>query len=178
MLGTTPSTPNQRRPGVGRGRLIASLLGAGIVTAVAGVAALQGTGGAPRAGADAPRPSAPAATSWQRPVVDAATLADLEGIRVTQVAVTGDGGLLDLRIQIIDPEKAAALHDLTWPPALVDEQSNAVADELLMGHSHSDPFKAGQTYYFVFQNPGNLVQRGGTVSVLLGHAELAHIDVR
>jgi hypothetical protein len=178
MHGTAPSTPSQRRLGVGRGRLIASLLGAGIVTAAAGVAALQGSRGSPTVGADAPRPSAQAATTWERPVVDAATLADLEGIRVVQVAVTGDGGLLDLRIQVVDPDKAAAVHDLTWPPALIDETSNAVADELLMGHSHTAPFKAGQTYYFVFQNPGNLVQRGGTVSVLLGHAELAHIAVR
>jgi hypothetical protein len=171
-------TASARRLGVGRGRLTALLLGAGIATAVAGVAFYRGTSTAAPGGADAPRPSSAVATTWQRPVVDAATLADLEGIRVVQVALTGDGGLLDLRVQVVDPDKAAALHDLTWPPALIDETSNAVADELLMGHSHSDPFKAGQTYYFVFQNPGNLVQRGGTVSVLLGRAELAHIAVR
>ena len=47
-----------------------------------------------------------------------------------------------------------------------------------MGHSHSDPFKAGLTYYYVFENPGSVIQRGGTVSVLLGGLELDNVEVR
>jgi hypothetical protein len=170
-----------RRPGrMPRSRLLVSLAAVGVITVVAGVVAVapDRAGSATVDSAGGAAPSASIATSWQRTPVDAAALADLEGIRVVQVALTGDGGLLDLRIQVVDPDKAAAVHDLTWPPALVDEHTDAVADELLMGHSHSDPFKPGQTYYYVFQNPGNLIERGGSVTVLLGNAALAHVSVR
>ena len=53
-----------------------------------------------------------------------------------------------------------------------------MANSLLMGHSHTDPFQAGVTYYLVFENPGNLVRRGGTVSVLLGDTEIDDVPVQ
>jgi hypothetical protein len=83
-----------------------------------------------------------------------------------------------LRFQVVDPDKAAALHDEKTPPALIDETTGVLVDQLLMGHSHTDSFRAGQTYYLIFENPGNLVQSGSKVSVLLGNAEVDHVDVR
>ena len=100
------------------------------------------------------------------------------GVRLTQVAVTAGGGLLDVRFQVIDPEKAAALHDSSTPPAVVDAASGVVASSLFMGHSHNDPFHAGQTYYYVFENPGNVIQRGNAVNVLLGSVEVDDVDVK
>lgn len=116
--------------------------------------------------------------AWARPVVSADGLAERTGVRITQVAVTGGGGLVDLRYQVVDPEKAAALHDPATPPAVVDEQSGLVVHELFMGHAHSDPFKAGVTYYYVFNDPVNWVHRGSQVTVLLGNAQVEHVVVR
>src|SRR5262245_464958 len=48
---------------------------------------------------------------WARPSISASELPDRLGVRLTRVAVTGGGGLLDLRFQVLDPEKAAAIHD-------------------------------------------------------------------
>ena len=60
---------------------------------------------------------------------------------------------------------------------MVDEESGAVVDDLLMGHSHKGRMLAGQTYYLIFINPGNLVQRGDRVTVLLGDSRVAHVRV-
>ena len=120
--------------------------------------------------------TAPAAL--QREVVSQAGLAAKVGVRIVQVAVTGGGGLIDLRYQVIDPNKALAIHDEDTPPALVDDTTGVVVDQLLMGHFHTGQLNAGQTYYLIFENPGNLVQSGTTVSVLLGDAQIDHVAMK
>jgi hypothetical protein len=116
--------------------------------------------------------------SWARPVVSAAALADRSGVKITHVAVTGGGGLVDLRFRVIDPDKANALHDPATPPGVVDERTGLVVHELLMSHSHTGAFQPGVTYYYVFNNPGDLVRRGARVVVLLGNAQVEHVVVR
>jgi hypothetical protein len=126
---------------------------------------------------EASRPRAAAPARWQRPVVTEAGLAERSGVRIQHVALSGGGGLVDLRFQVVDPDKAAAVHDLATPAAVVDESTGLVVNALLMGHSHTAPFKTGVTYYLVFENPGNLVHRGSDVSVLLGNAQVEHVVV-
>ncbi len=132
---------------------------------------------APGVAVDPTATTGPVAAIWQRSVVSPEELASRVGVRVTQLAVTGDGGLLDLRVVVLDPEKAAALHDQANPIAIVDEATGVVANNLLMSHSHTAPFQAGLTYYWVFENPGSLVPRGATVNVLLGSSEIDHVEV-
>jgi hypothetical protein len=123
-------------------------------------------------------PATRAAGSRAVPIVSAAGLEQQSGVRVVRVAVSGDGGLLDLRYQVVDAERAHAVHDQATPPLLIDEDSGTVVDELLMGHTHSQPPKLGLTYYLIFVNPGALVRRGSLVAVQLGGARLAHVQVR
>ena len=112
------------------------------------------------------------------PVVSQAGMEAKVGVRVTRVAVSGDGGLLDLRYQVVDADKAISIHEKgALPPLLVDEQTGAAIGQLLMGHIHSAPPKLGLTYYLIFLNPGDLVHRGDFVSVQLGRARLPHIRV-
>jgi hypothetical protein len=112
------------------------------------------------------------------PAVSAAGLAERSGVRVVQVAVTGGGGLLDVRYEVVDPGRAADLHDAATPPAVVDERTGAPIEGLLMGHApHSAP-KAGVTSVLIFVNPGNRVRRGDRVSLVLGGARLEHVVVR
>ena len=125
-----------------------------------------------------PTAAASASAQWQRPVVSAAGLADRSGVRIVYVAVTGGGGLIDLRYQVVDPDKAVVIHDDAKSPVIVDDATGVVVDQLLMGHSHTEGFKAGQTYYLIFENPGNLVQRGSKVSALLGNAQVEHVTVQ
>jgi len=125
---------------------------------------------------DSSSASVPAA--WIRPRVSADGLAHASGVKITQLAITGDGGLVDLRYQIVDPDAANVLHDKNTPPGLVDEESGLLVNELFMEHAHKGPFHVGETYYLVFNNPGNLVQRGHKITVLLGNAQVEHVVVR
>jgi hypothetical protein len=123
--------------------------------------------------------AADAGVAWQRPVTGAAGLAERSGVKLTQVAVTGAGGLVDLRYQVLDPDKANSLHAKQTPPALVEERTGLVVNQLLMSHGvHKGPLKAGVTYYLVFNNPVNWVRRGSMVTVLLGNAQDEHVEVR
>lgn len=152
-----------------RARALGALTGAALVLAVAGVvwAAGRHDGGAPRAAAAravAPRLLTP--TAFERRT----------GVRVVRVAVSGGGGLVDVRYEVLDAAAAAGLHDAA-PPELVDERTGVVVRHLFMGHSHAGPLKAARTYFLLFDNPGTLVRRGTRVTVQLGAARLAHVRV-
>jgi len=105
-------------------------------------------------------------------------LAERSGVRLVQVAVTGGGGLLDVRYQVVDPNKAVTVHENQTPPALIDERTGLVLDRLLMGHAHKGELKPAVTYYLVFENTGNWVRRGSKVSVLLGDAQVENVVVK
>lgn len=153
-----------------RAHALGACVGAALALAAAGGYAL--TRHSEVAGARA-QPRTPA------PLLSRTAFERRSGVRIVRVAVTGGGGLLDLRYQVLDPAAAVSIHDkATPPPDLVDERTGVVADQLLMGHSHAGRFKAAQTYYLIFDNPGALVRRGGRVTVQLGPARLAHVPVR
>lgn len=152
-----------------RARLAGGL--AGVVAAAVGLWAWQAPDDA------APATGAAVPASWARPVVAAAELGQTSGVTITRVAVTGDGGLVDLRFRIVDVDRAHALHDPRTPPAVVDEGTGLVVHDLLMNHAHSGDYRIGVTYYLVFENPGNWIHRGGRVTVLLGDAQVEHVPV-
>ncbi|WP_248958800.1 hypothetical protein [Sphaerisporangium perillae] len=129
-------------------------------------------------------PSGPASTApaqakpvLDRPVVAADELPNRAGIRLVRVSVSGAGGLVDLRYQVLDPDKAQAVHEAATPPVLIDEASGVVVKDLYMGHAHTGTYKPAVTYYLVFENPGNWVRRGSEVTVLLGDAQVEHVQV-
>jgi hypothetical protein len=155
-----------------RPRLLGYLTGVALACGVAALAL-----GLPHSQGGRQPAAAKVPASWQRPVVSKAGLAERSGVKLTRVAVTGAGGLVDLRYQVLDPDKANTLHDKATPPALVDEQTGLVVNQLFMGHSHHGSYKVGVSYYLVFENPGNWVHRGSKVSVLLGNAQVEHVAV-
>jgi len=175
--GTGPAAPARwgrfRPPGRVRtaGFLAGVLIAAGIWTLALWLPQHSSTG--PSA---APRAAPPPA--WQRPAVSASGLAERSGVRLIRVAVTGGGGLLDLRYQVIDPNKAAAVHEARTPPAIIDEHTGLVLNRLLMGHAHHGQLKAAVSYYLIFENTGNWVRRGSEVTVLLGNAQVEHVVVK
>jgi len=167
----SPAAPRRllRRPGArALGLMIGSV--AGVAAAALVVSIVHGM-------AEEKTPTTVPA-SWSRPSVDAAGLVQRSGVKITQLAVTGGGGLVDLRYQVVDADKANALHQPSNPPALVEEETGLVINQLLMDHSHTGRFTVGQTYYLIFENPNTWVHRGSKVTVLLGDAEVEHVTVR
>lgn len=66
--------------------------------------------------------------------VSQAVLEETVGVRIVRVAATGAGGLLDLRYQVVDPDKALAVHDQSSPAAIVDEESGRVLNRVFHAH--------------------------------------------
>src|SRR5215471_6978424 len=171
--GTGSAAPARRgrfRP-PGRARIAGFLAGVLIATGI-GVLALwlpQRSSG---------QTSAEPPAQWRRAAVSAPGLAERSGVRLIRVAVTGGGGLLDLRYQVVDPNKAVAVHEAKTPPAIIDERTGLVLNRLLMGHAHQGELKPAVTYYLVFENTGNWVRRGSEVTVLLGDAQVEHVVVK
>ena len=123
-------------------------------------------------------PSAAPPPAWQRPARPDADTAGRSGVRLIRVAVTAGGGLLDLRYQVVDPNKATAVHEARTPPAIIDEHTGLVLNRLLMGHAHHGQLKPAVSYYLIFENTGNWVHRGSEVTVLLGDAQVEHVVVK
>jgi hypothetical protein len=126
---------------------------------------------------DATRSSAGSSAHFS-PVVSTAGLAARSGVRVVRVALTGGDGLVDLRYQVVDAEKAVSLHAAATPPLLIDERTGAVVKDVLMGHRETGTPKAGLTYYIIFLNSGAVLAKGSRVTVQLGDARLAHVRVQ
>ena len=124
----------------------------------------------------------PAATPSQPPR-DSASLSEAAfeeatGVRITHVAITGQGGLIDFRYQVIDPDKAVIVHDADKPPTLVAEANGQVIDRPWMQHGHSGKLNPGATYYLILVNPKGGVKSGDSVSVIIGDFRLEHLIVK
>jgi hypothetical protein len=98
------------------------------------------------------------------------------GIRVTLVAVTAAGGLVDVRYRIIDPEKAAKL---------VDKESGGLMPMVYVGngeimlmpdhHMRDQKLIADRMYFTLIPNTQNAVQRGTVVTIVFGDVALEPI---
>jgi hypothetical protein len=164
--GTGAPSPSAGKPT--RLRALGVVAGVAVVLAAfAGQSALNGGGGSAPA-AEEPSPGAPQ-------LVSASQFERQLGVRITQVTVSGGGGLIDVRYQVLDPDRAVALHESK--PALVDEGTGVVADQLFMGHNHQSAFHTAETYFYLFDNPGSLVKPGARVTVVLGGLRLEHVEV-
>jgi hypothetical protein len=98
------------------------------------------------------------------------------GIRVLRVAVTGQGGIVDLRYSMI--AHTAIAHDPNQHPAILDEETGEVIGQPFMGmwHGHRSA-EPGNVYYQLFVNQGGLIRPGEHVAVRLGGVTLRGVPV-
>ena len=108
----------------------------------------------------------------------AAAIQDRWGIRVSQVAVTADGGFVDFRYVVTDPDKALAMvsDPKNLPSIVATDGAGTLNATALMGKPHA--LIAGHTYFLLFWNKGHAVQSGSTAAVELGDLRLDNVDVR
>jgi hypothetical protein len=97
------------------------------------------------------------------------------GVRVTQIGVTADGGMVDFRYIVIDPDKALAMQqDVNKLPVLVAEDSGTLVNSTsLMGFKHT--LKPGETYFLLYRNTGGAIKSGTPVTVKFGDLLLEHM---
>jgi len=94
------------------------------------------------------------------------------GIRITRISVVGDGGLVDVRFVVLDPQKAHRYLGDKYngqdskkdpravdAPTLRDGAKRAVLKDVASMHQHDD-FTPGQAYYLLYLNPNGAIEPG------------------
>jgi hypothetical protein len=116
--------------------------------------------------------------------VDPAQVAAMQaewGIRITWVVMSANGGLIEIRYQVLDGDKALGIHDPEGYPVLIDEASGKMLYR--GGGAHGDRhnehyLRPGGTFYLMLQNNGSLLKSGSRVTVRIGEVKLEHVIVR
>ncbi len=125
-------------------------------------------------------------TQWRHPadIRDGTTAVSSEemsaryGIGVELIAVTAAGGLIELKLQVSDPDKADdVMHEEDQLPVLVDEATGATLIMSSPPH-HRDELQLGGEYFFLLANTRSALQRGSLVTMVVGDARLEHIEVQ
>ncbi|MCG3209504.1 MAG: hypothetical protein FOGNACKC_03131 [Anaerolineae bacterium] len=100
------------------------------------------------------------------------------GIRLLRISFTAGGGMLDLRYQVVDPDKAVIVHDVDTPPTLVNNSTGQVIDRAYHDHSSKTPMRTGLTYNELVINEGRAIKPGDSVTLIIGEARLENILVQ
>jgi len=176
-----------RRPSPARGRRRRVLIAVMLVVGAVGVFALRLANRSPAATAVA-APTAHYVPIPADPAIEAAW-----GIRFTALIIAADGGVLDVRYQVVDPAKSGRIHGGSTnnpdPQAAVKNLPSFIRESdgqrILPGsammhfeHFHFQTEALGNTYSILYGNSGGLLHVGDKVTIVMTDGlRLAHVTV-
>lgn len=99
------------------------------------------------------------------------------GIRVIYIAVVGVGGMLDLRYQVLDPDKALIVHDDDNPPTIIDGDTGIGLNRPRHEHGGAEEMRMAGVYQEQLMNSDGIVKRGEEVTLVIGDARLENVTV-
>jgi hypothetical protein len=103
------------------------------------------------------------------------TIEDQYGIRINMVGATADGGLVDFRFVVVDPDKALAmLQDESKLPVMVAEDSGTLVNSATLMIAKHD-LNPGGTYFLLYRNTQGAIKHGTPVTVKFGDLKLEHV---
>jgi hypothetical protein len=109
-------------------------------------------------------------------LVSAEGMAARYGIDVNLIGVTAAGGLIELRYQVVDADKAdPIIHDAALSPVLVVEDTGATLVMRPPRHHKNSQLLLGGTYFFLIANSHNAIHEGSLLTLVIGDARLEHI---
>ena len=118
-----------------------------------------------------------AALAASRPV-SSKVLEEQYGAKVEMVGILAAGGLIELRFQVVDKDKAIGLFGTTdQMPLLAVEGTDRVL-ESAKGMKHHMTLLNGGSYFIFYTNAANAVQEGSMVSMVINGVRLEHIVVQ
>jgi hypothetical protein len=98
------------------------------------------------------------------------------GVRIISAHVVGDGGIVDIRYQVIDPERADVREgDPAFTPQLDDESGGSLVKTAAMRKGH-ERRQAG-TYSLLYYNREGVVHPGDFIDVSFGGVTLTGVPV-
>lgn len=96
------------------------------------------------------------------------------GVRFTFLAVTADGGMVELRYRVIDENKAANFgHYSETAPMVISEDNGKIIDVTVMG-LHNHRVEPGRTYYVLYRNTEGAIKSGRPATIAIGDLNLEH----
>ena len=105
-------------------------------------------------------------------LAEKAALKDKWGVEVTAIRLTSSDHMIDFRYKVYDVAKAAPLFKREIKPQLIHSATGKVLSVPVPAKvgalRTTEPPQAGRTYWMLFGNGGNLVQKGNEVSVVIG----------
>jgi hypothetical protein len=114
-----------------------------------------------------------------------ATIEQNWGIRFVELSVLADGGLIELRYQVVDPSKSGRIHvgdatsDTKNLPVLVAEGTGAkVQSRSVMFHFQHSGDVSGRLYSIIYGNAGGALKPHTLVTIRMSDgSELQHVPV-
>jgi len=110
-------------------------------------------------------------------VITQKNLEEKYGLRVNLVAVTAAGGMVDLRLKILDGEKAKSLlqNKKNFPSLFIGGQSLNVSDDT---KTQTIDFTNQANFYLLFPNDRGLVKSGTSVTIIFGDTAVEPIPAK
>ena len=126
-------------------------------------------------------PDAPVAADAVTPT---GAVVDAYGVKLMGVRLSGNGYLVDVRYQVLDPAKAQPLLDRKLRPVLIDEATGNrfyVPTPPIVGAlrqtSRNKVVHTDRTYFMLFANPDRRLQPGSNVTLYVGDQKFANLRV-
>ena len=104
-----------------------------------------------------------------------AELADRFGIQITLIGINESMGVIELRYQIVDPNKALDVGDgqENYPTLIAEKNGKALYPPPATTHQHKN-VEVGRTHYFFINNQRGVLSPGDLVTVVLGDLQVKH----
>ncbi|MDH4209311.1 MAG: hypothetical protein OEV76_10585 [Anaerolineae bacterium] len=117
-----------------------------------------------------------------KPTGEGISAGDLEeryGVSVRLLAVTAGGGIVDLRLKILDAEKGALLlGDPPKPPTLIVEETGAVLQIPQESISEDLGLRQGEVLILLYPNAQGAVKSGTQVTIVFENERLEPIEAQ
>lgn len=104
--------------------------------------------------------------------------AEATGVRIIRAAITAGGGMIDLRYQVVNPDKSLIVHDRERPPTVIDETTGSSVSWSWMEHSHDRELHTAITYHELLMNPRGVFKRGRRITIDIGGSRLEGLVVQ
>jgi len=100
------------------------------------------------------------------------------GLRIQLLAVTAAGGLVDLRLQIVDAEKAKVFLDdhANYPALRVGGDIVLQTSEEAVAAAQDIQIENGKSIFIMFPNTSNVIKPGDPVNIIFGDLQLEAIQ--
>lgn len=104
------------------------------------------------------------------------------GIEIVALRLAAAGTMLDLRVRVVDPEKAARFTDRALRPELIDRKTGVTLivpapEKVGSLRQHTRHLRQGQVLTSMFANPGRIVKAGSAVELRMGALRVDSLPV-